>query len=174
MNRLIDIATLTGSHQAPADRETLLCSTKMFAEMSLEHKDQIFFLDPPSTHAVYDAFNERDLLCGDDGWGNCPFARGCYKTVAHYEHLQEESDLKKWLYQRGIPFSNSTFLLQAFAANNDPIILTSWKIVVKYAAEIFSGDNVVAVSEKIDWCLHYHHDGLITFAREPNWAKMFR
>ena len=172
MNRsLINISDLTGIPQIQADQWTLFGSPEAFAEMSLEHKDQIIFLDAPSTQAVYEAFNCRDLLCGDDGWGNSPFVGGCYKIVKQC-CVQENIDIKKWLYQRGLPFANNTFLLPVFSAQDTPAILTSWKMVVKYASEIFSGDNVVAVGELADWCLHYHHDGILTFACEPNWAKM--
>ncbi|MBX2863790.1 MAG: hypothetical protein KTR27_09560 [Leptolyngbyaceae cyanobacterium MAG.088] len=167
----IDISNLTGSHQPPVDQWTVLGGPEEFAAMPLTHQDQIIFLDGPSTQTVYEAFNRRDLLCGDDGWGNRPFRGGCYKTVAQH---RGDADLKKWLYQRGLPFADNAFLLPAFAAKDAPAILTSWKIVVKYAPEIFSGDNIVVVGETVNWCLHYHHDGVITFACEPDWTKMGR
>lgn len=153
------------------DQWTILGSPDDFAQMPLTHQDQILFLDPSSTQAVYDAFHRRDLLCGDDGWGNRPFTHGCYKTVMQYR-VEENADLKKWLYQRGVPFVENIFLLSAFSTKDAPAIFTSWKIVVKYAPEIFSGDNIVAVGEIGNWCLHYHHDGMLTFACEPDWAKM--
>ncbi len=86
--------------------------------------------------------------------------------------MGEEADLKKWLYRRGVPFATSTFLLPAFGALDDPAVLTSWKIVVKYAAALFGQDNLVVVNEKADWCLHYHHDGALTFAHELDMTKI--
>jgi len=37
--------------------------------------------------------------------------------------------------------------------------------VVKHAPRLFCGDNLVVVGEAGDWCLHYHHDGLLSLAR---------
>ncbi len=110
-------------------------------------------------------------MCGDDGWGNTPFAGDCYKTVKRH-NIQEERTLKKWLYQCSLPFASNVFLLQIFGTQDEPAVLTTWKIVVKYSAKIFSRDNIVVVEEFAEWCLHYHHDGVLTFASNPDWTKM--
>jgi hypothetical protein len=167
---LINFSDLNGVHEAPANRWTLFGSLVVFARMPLVHRDQILFLDAPSTQAVYDAAHRRNLLCGDDGWGNSPFTGGCFQNVEQH-CVQQEADLKKWLFQRGIRFATAALLLPLFAAQDEPAILTTWKIVVKYARQLFGGDNVVVVGEKADWCLHYHHDGMLTFADEPDMAK---
>ena len=62
--------------------------------------------------------------------------------------------------------------LHSFSGVDDAVILTTWKIVVKYAHEIFSRDNIVIVSPDAKWCLHYHHDGLMVFAKNPNINNM--
>lgn len=50
-------------------------------------------------------------------------------------------------------------------------MLATWKMVIKYAATLFSGDNLVVVGGRADWCLYYNHDGVLTFARDPDFAK---
>ncbi len=56
-------------------------------------------------------------------------------------------------------------LLPVLAPADAPAVLTTWKMVVKYAPRLFCGDNLVVVGEAGDWCLHYHHDGLLSLAR---------
>ncbi|MEG4417812.1 hypothetical protein QUA70_04280 [Microcoleus sp. LAD1_D5] len=163
----IDISILQGANFPPVNRWTIFDSPEAFLERPQARRDQILFLDRASTQAVYDAFNCYDILCGDDGWGNTPFSAGCFKSVEKYS-IQKESDLKNWLHQRGIPFLAKVLLLPVFSADGDPAVLTMWEILVEFAAEIFAGENLVVIGENADWCLYYHDDGAITFAREPN------
>jgi hypothetical protein len=158
-----------GVHAPPPNQWGVFGSPEEFAMLPVVHREQILFLDYSSTEAVYDAFNRRDLLCGGDGFGNRPFSGGFFKYVEEL-HIFQKTDLKKWLYHRGVPFATTVFLLPAFG--NMPAILTTWKIVAKYALQIFSRDNVVVVGENVEWCLHYHHSDVITFAHDPVIAKM--
>ena len=171
--KLINRADLNGVHQPLPNQWTLFGSPQKFIEMPLVDRERILFLDALSTESIYGAVNRQNLLYGDDGFGNTPFVGGCYKRVEQYRH-QGKDDLKKWLYQRSVPFTATAFILPVFAAQDEPAILTTWKIIVKYAPELFSGDNIVVVGETTDWCLYYHHDGILTFAREPDMSKIYR
>lgn len=165
MDPVIDIKTLAGKHLDKTTSYTVFGSPEKFAELPELHKAQILFLDTYSTKLVYDAFNKNDLLCGDDGWGNRPFSDGCFPFVDEfYVKDKEERELKKWLNRRAVAFAEPAILLEAFTSSDTPAILTTWKMIVKYGQEIFSGDNLVVFSPKGKWCLHYHHDGLLKFA----------
>lgn len=166
----IDISILQGTNLPPVNSGTVFGSPETFLEIPQTRRDQILFLDRASTQAVYDAFNRYDILCSDDDWDYTPFSAGCFKSVEKYS-IQQESDLKNWLHQRGIPFLAKVLLLQVFSADGDPaVLLTTWEIVVEFAAEIFAGDNImlVLIGENADWCLYYDRDDAITFASVPN------
>lgn len=36
---------------------------------------------------------------------------------------------------------------------------------------LLSGDNVLVVGETAEWCLHWHHDGVTTFAEGIAWER---
>lgn len=141
------------------------------AAMPETHRDQILFLDAPSSEAVYQAFNRRGLLGAADAWGNRVFEGGCYRQIEQV-NVGEVPDPKKWLHDRGVPFAANAFLLKSFAIDSDPVVVTTWKMVVKYATGLFSHDNLIAVSDTGEWCLHYHHDGLIRFAHDLDPARI--
>lgn len=169
---LIDLSEVTEVSCDTDNIWTLFGPPGTLSKMPVTHRDQIHVLDQAFTLKAYDAFNQTDLLSGDDGWGNQPFAGNPFKRVETFHMLKDsDKDLKKWLYQRGIPFSNEVLLLPVFKSEDEPAILTTWKIVIKNAQELFEMDNLVIVSNHADWCLYYHHDGLITVGQEPDAAK---
>lgn len=148
---------------------TLFGPPGTLSAMPLTHQDQIHLLDLDSTQKVYDCFNRTDILSGDDGWGNTPFANHCFERLETFHMLKDkDKDLKKWLYQRGIPFASEALLLPVYKNEDESAVLTTWKIVIKNAQELFDFDNLVIVSNYADWCLYYHHDGLIIMGQEPN------
>lgn len=169
----LDLAALRGSRLPPDPRWTPFGAAEALDAMPATHRDQILFLDAPSTAAAYDAVRRRDVLCGDDGWGNSPFSGGCWRTVERTRvDAADEAGLKKWLYRRGVPFADPALLLPVFGPADDPAVLTTWKMVVKYAGTLFCRDNLVAVGARAGWCLYYHHDDVLTFARDPDFAKV--
>ncbi|MBD3616907.1 MAG: hypothetical protein HUJ22_10075 [Gracilimonas sp.] len=162
---MIDITQLTGM-QEPEPYRWIYFAPPQFRELSPEHQDQFYFLDAASTDAVYEVVNSVDLLCGDDGWGNKPFSEGCYRTVEHFKMSGDEGGLKKWLYRRGLAFKTEVLLLPVFKTESTPIIMTTWKMVSKYTATFFNGDNLIIVDSSLSWCLYYHHDDILYFARD--------
>ncbi|HEX6983145.1 MAG TPA: hypothetical protein VF181_10325 [Balneolaceae bacterium] len=184
---MIATSTLSGKNVPEPDR-WLYFAPPQFEALPPEHQDQLLFLDTASTDAVLEAVNSVDILCGDGGWGNNPFSDGCYKSVEHFKmqwkedkqkgeidpedgeiwyplSLTNESELKKWLYHRGVAFKAEVLLLKAFAAKDSPVLMTTWKMVVKFAETFFSGDNAIFFDPKLSWCLHYHNDGILHFAK---------
>lgn len=166
MDQWLNFSTLRGKSLFPPKEWTLFGSPETMKAMPTLHQEQIIFLDGVSTRKVYTAFNKYDILCGDDGWGNQPFSAGCFHSVALHQIL-EPGQLKKWLYRRGLAFSTWVLILPVFSGIDDSVILTTWKMIVKYAPELFSHDNLVVIGESRCWCLYYHHDGLISFACKP-------
>lgn len=162
---MIDTSQLTGT-QEPEPYRWIYFAPPQFRELSAEHQDQFYFLDAASTENVYEVVNSVDLLCGDDGWGNTPFSGGCYDSVEHFERSGNEGGLKKWLYRRSLPFKTDVLLLPVFKTESSPVIMTSWKMVSKYTETFFTGDNLIIVDPSLSWCLYYHHDDILHFARD--------
>ncbi|MEM9003358.1 MAG: hypothetical protein AAGE59_07515 [Cyanobacteria bacterium P01_F01_bin.86] len=171
-HNLVNIADLNGLPTVTPEQWALFIPPGTFTKMPLAHRDQILFLDVASTQTVYDAANRRNILCGNDGFGNTPFSAGCFRHVEAYS-IQAEAELKKWLYQRGIPFASAAFVLPVFAADSSPAVLTTWKMIVKYAFELFGSDDIVVVSDKVDWCVYFRHCGTLKFASEPDRTKFW-
>lgn len=165
---LVPLSTLTGTTFPEAPESVLLCTDDL-RRMPPTHQAQLRFLDPVSTQAVYDAANARDILSGDDGWGNTPFTGGRYRSVE--QTGWSGAARKKWLYGRGVPFRSDALVLPVFAAADEPALLTTWKLVVVHSELLFDGDNVVVVGETAEWCLYWHHDGATTFARDIAWER---
>lgn len=162
---MIDTSQLTGMQEPETDR-WIYFAPPQFNDLPAEHRNQIYFLDASSTHFVYQTINNIDLLCGDDGWGNTPFSEQCYKSVEQFQYRGNKDALKKWLYQRGLPFKLEVLLLPVFKSESDPVIMTSWKMVLKYAVTFFSSDNIIILGSSLSWCLYFHHDGMLYFARD--------
>lgn len=167
----IDLAALRGTHAPPQPWLTPFGAPEALEAMPPAHRDQVVFLDAPSTAAAYEAVRRRDVLCGDDGWGNSPFSGGCWRTVER-TRVGDERELKKWLHRRGVPYADAALLLPVFGPADEPAVLTTWKMVVKYAAELFCRDNLVVVGARAEWCMYYHHDDVLTFARDPDFSRV--
>lgn len=158
---------------APTAEHWTLFTQEEFRALPDEHQDQFWFLDEESTQAAYEAAHQYNVICGGDVWGNDPFAGGCYASVDRMR-LQCAWDgrlsvTEKWLYQCGVPFAADALTLPVFTTDRTPAVQATWKMVVKYAAEVFFSENVVVADPSLKWCLYYHHDDIFSFARGRNW-----
>lgn len=160
---MIDISILTGKNEVSTN-SMYFFSKDEFNALSLAHQDQFLILDKESTKKAYEGFAEKDVLCGDDGWGNTPFSKGCYQKVKKIKGWKDETVIKKWLYECGVPFKSKAVILPVFSGENDPAIIATWKMITKYPATFFDSDNIVVCAPSLDWCLYYHHDNIMYFA----------
>lgn len=143
---------------------TVFGSSADFDALPETHKAQILFLDKTAEKYLYE-FAEYARLLSDGGWA--PFSKGNFKTVEQYGHavdLQENIPLlKKWLYNRGIPFSNWVFML--CDSNEQPLLIT-WKMFIKYAFDIFLIGDAMVFDQTINWCLFNYHEGQLFFGKD--------
>lgn len=172
----LDLNTLRGKPQPPTKDWSLFGSAEVFEGIPENLKAQILFLDRTSTQIAYEAFSQGDWLCGDDGWGNSLFSAGCFASVITC-NTKIDSDWLQWLHQREVAVTDRALLLPVFGAADEPAILTTWAIVLEFATELLSGDNLVIVdavgifSRSVNWCFYYHHDGVITFAKQSTASR---
>lgn len=176
---MIDTSDWTGLDMPP-DGEWLIFWPDLIRDMPGADRAQIQILDGPSTKAAYAAADAHNVVCGD-GWGNDPFAGGCYTEVERFDALDAANPpdtypldcARAWLETIDVPGDAPVLILSVFATKNTPALLTTWQIVQAYATDVFSSDNLVLVSPSTDWCLYYHHDDIFHFAtRETQRRKM--
>ena len=74
----------------------------------------------------------------------------------------EELRVKKWLYERGVPFASPCVLcFQPGCA-----FLLSWKMVIHYAKDLFFGHDTVVWDLSLNWALYYDHNDVFHFAKD--------
>ncbi|MDB5203559.1 MAG: hypothetical protein JWQ27_2968 [Ferruginibacter sp.] len=138
-----------------------------FDELPETHREQILFLDKAAGKYIFEFAVSARFITGGL-WD--PFAKGNFKTVEHYDRFygiqDSKQELKKWLFNRGIPFSTWVFVLPG--ANQPPMLMT-WKMMVKYVEHIFFGDDVVVFDHTGNWCLVYFHENEMFFGKDRSY-----
>jgi hypothetical protein len=134
------------------DRWTMFGYPDDYDKLPQTHRDQIIFLNKEANTYLYGFLNGAKLYDTNDN----PFRKNNFKHISEYTIKQDgEKELKKWLYNREIPFKTPVFL------HEDSFIYITWKMVVKYSPDIFHGDDVIVFDKTLNWCLFYfHHDHL--------------
>lgn len=142
---------------------TIFGSATEFDALPEATKDQVFFLNKEATKYLLGYVHTARLLTGG-GWD--PFAKGNFKKVETFYKFYGDDEsrqlLKKWLYHRGIAFSNEVFLLQS----NEDAILSTWKMIIRYSPFIFPGDDVMVFDRTLNWCLFYYHENEMFFGKD--------
>jgi len=155
----IDFTTIREHIIDPPNTWTYFGDKEDFAALSDEFKDQLFFLDKEARDFLYRYFEASSFHTGPM-WE--PFAKQNFKYT---EQISVDSDLisiKKWLYNRGIPFSTWVFMLPGFSGH--PMMMT-WKMVVKHCDDLFFGNDLIFFDETNQWCLTYWHEDELFFGK---------
>lgn len=134
-----------------------------FDLMPATHREQILFLDRVASEYVWSFSTAAHIVTGGL-WA--PFEKHNFKEGEEFDQFyhtpESEQTLKKWLYKRGIAFSTWVFLLEE---SNNQAVLTTWKMVVKYAAELFISNDLMLFDKTLNWCLVYFHHDQLFFGR---------
>jgi len=70
-------------------------------------------------------------------------------------------EIKKWLYQRGLPFEKLVFLsLQPTEA-----MIVPWKLLIKYFNSFYysTSDDLTVMDQGLNWALLFYHEDEIYF-----------
>jgi len=99
-----------------------------------------------------------------------PFTRGFFAEVtstplAGDDGAADGRRVRKWLYQRGVPFKRRVFL----SWDSTEAAVTTWKMFVKYWDELWypGSDDLAVFDESLSWALFLWHEGEAFFARRP-------
>lgn len=139
-------------------------TAKEFDELPETHKEQILFLDKAAGKWLFEFASTANLTTGRI-WD--PFEKGNFKTVEKYDRFygiqNSKQELKKWLYQRGIPFRRWVFVLME---DHDQPLLMTWKMAIKYCEHIFFAGDTMVFDNSLNWCLVYFHENEMFFGKD--------
>lgn len=122
-----------------------------------EIKDQIYLLEAEASQYLWDFGKTQRYLQNKE------------IDVRHFKHIEEyncmfssQKEIKKWLYQRGIPFQRKIFWIPY---PKEGYILT-WKMLIKYNESIFLVSDELFYDRSLNWILIYDHDGKLNYGRD--------
>ena len=86
-----------------------------------------------------------------------------------WEDRRRRDDVRRWLYETGIPFSRTVYLLY----DRGRVVQTTWRMVVRYwDAFCWSvGYAMLAVDHSLQWACCFHHEDVIVFGSHSRPAK---
>ena len=146
------------------DTHTLFGNGAQFDALPATHQAQILFLNETASAFVWQYSADAHLVTGGL-WA--PFEQNNFKEVTVFDDFSQQEaswqSLKKWLYNRGIAFDNWVYMLEE---GNQQAILLTWKMVIKYAADLFIMSDLMFFDNTLNWCLFYFHEGKLFFGKD--------
>ena len=143
---------------------SLFGSAQEFDNLPETHREQILFLDKAASKYIYEFSSDAHLMTGGL-WD--PFAKGNFKQVEEFSNFSRTPEsnerLKKWLFNRGIPFPTWVFVL--LNGNEGPLLMT-WKMLIKYSDCLFIMDDVMVFDNTLNWCLFFFHEDKMFFGKD--------
>lgn len=119
--------------------------------MPNEHLSQLIPLDSQMSKYLWDFIIDSEIH------QDVPFKRGFFRTVDTIKAIDKsESEIRKWLYQRGLPFQKIVYL----SYQPDIAIAVPWKILIKYYSEFYypMADDLTVFDDSLNWALLFHYE----------------
>jgi hypothetical protein len=91
-----------------------------------------------------------------------PFKYDFFRVIDKVDILNgNKPEIKKWLYQRGLPFKKSVYL----SWEPNLAMIVPWKSLIKYYDSFYyeSSDDLTVIDDSLNWALLFHHEGVIYF-----------
>ncbi|MGG5487252.1 hypothetical protein [Gaetbulibacter sp. PBL-D1] len=143
---------------------SFLWSPEEAEKISEEHKDQIHFLNKKGTKIVKEYLNYSKMLGYSTGTEWSPFTKGYFKTEKKFlVTIDCDSEIKKWLYNLGIPFDKYVFV---DSDNSGQSIMLTWKMVIKYWEGMFWDTDLTIFDGSLNWALFYYHESQLFFGKD--------
>jgi len=101
------------------------------------------------------------------GWPDRGERFGEDVSFGTYDSWEDEAGLdevRRWLFDRGIPFRREVFLLY----ERHRVVWTTWKILVRYwdAFAWSVGYEMLAFDPTLRWACCFHHEDVIIFGKD--------
>lgn len=147
---------------------SFLWSPEEASEIPHEHKDQIYFLNNEASKFVRNYINSSKMVTGPLFK---PFNKRYFKTVEEFEVTENcESEIKKWLYSKSIPFRKYVFI---DCERSGHTVMLTWKMVIKYWEGLFFANDLIIFDESLNWGLFYFHEDILYFGSDKVYNKEF-
>ena len=86
-----------------------------------------------------------------------------FKTCETFRFAgKSDAEVKKWLYQREIPFHNEVF----WTYQPQQAIILTWKIVIKFWEPLFFGRDERIWDRTLNWSLESNHNEVFYFGKD--------
>jgi len=121
-----------------------------------EHLDQLKTLDASASEFLWDFISNTGLHT------NFPFKRDFFRTIDNIKSNSiNNHDIKKWLYQRALPFDKPVYL----SWQPGDAMVVPWKLFIKYFDSFYysGSDDLTIIDHSLNWALFFHHDNEIYF-----------
>ena len=124
------------------------------------HLNQLKPLDIKAANFLWDYISVSNLH------NDTPFTKGFFRTIDKARITDDnKQEIKKWLYQRAIPFDKDVFL----SYEPDDAIIVPWKIFIKYFDSFHYSDDLTIIDESLTWALLFYHEGEIYFGTNKDY-----
>ena len=121
--------------------------------LSPEHNDQIFQLSDDAAKFLW----EFEILSSIES------TNMYFNKIEVYNCTKDNpKTIKKFLYNLGIPFDQKVFM----AIQPTLGFILTWKMVIKYAQNIFFGQDIILRDNTFNWMLEFNHDEIFTFCKD--------
>ncbi|RFZ95257.1 hypothetical protein D0C36_06940 [Mucilaginibacter conchicola] len=125
-----------------------------YNELPKLHLDQLKPLDKEGSRFLWDFISETRLH------NDMPFKKNFFDVIDYTRIFEgNKIEIKKWLYQREIPFKKDVFL----SYQPDIALIVPWKLLIKYFDDFQYADDLTVIDESLNWALLFHHEGMIYF-----------
>lgn len=116
------------------------------------HQDQIFPLTKEASNFLWNY--EKNL--------GIEVSEKYFKSITKFNsEFTDQQTIKKYLFNLGIPLDQKVLIAQ----QPDTAFVLTWKMVLKYAHNLFFGDQVIR-DKTHNWQLEFHHDGQFSFGKD--------
>ena len=139
---------------------SFLWSPEEAEQIPNEHKDQIHFLNEEGTKLL-DTYLDSTKITR--GLPYSPF-KDYFKKIDTFTVTEQcDSEIKKWLYKRGIPFSHYVFISSDRSGYS---VMLTWKMVIKYWEGIFFSEDLIIFDTSLNWGLFYYHESQLYYGEQ--------
>jgi len=123
------------------------------------HLEQLKPLDKKASEFLWNYISETNLHA------DTPFKTDFFKTIDKAKILEgNKKEIKKWLYQRGLPFEKDVFL----SWQPTDAMIVPWKLLIKYFDSFYFADDLTVIDQSLNWALLFYHEDEIYFGTNTN------
>jgi hypothetical protein len=128
-----------------------------------QHLDQLKPLDKAASDFLWSFISNTDLH------RDIPFKTDYFQTIDKANILDNKSEIKKWLYQRGLPFEKNVFL----SWDKENSMIVPWKLLIKYFDSFHypASDDLTVIDQSLNWALLFYNEDEIYFGTKSDFKR---